>query len=247
MAEGLDHPFSVSAAQAALGRVHLRRGDFERAAAMLESALAICETAQLPLLYPFAASPLGAAYARLGRMPDALPLLEQAVERAAAMRRMVDQSLWMYWQSEAVLLDGRQEEGTELAARALHVAATHKERGYEAWILRLLGDVHAQQGPPAFAGAEQHYRQSLAIAESLGMRPLVARCCLSLGELQHRQGRSDAPDTLRTAYAMCREMEMTYWLHHVEAALERAGAPPTPPPEEHSWTTTKNALERSVP
>lgn len=245
MAEGLDHPFSVSAAQAALGRVYLRQGDFERAAAVLESALAICESSQLPLLYPFGASPLGAAYARLGRTADALPLLEQAVDRAAAMRRMVDQSLWMYWLGEALLLDGRQDAAAEWAKRALQVAISHKERGYEAWILRLLGDVVGQEG--ALDLAEQHYRQSLAIAEALGMRPLIARCCLSLGELQHRLERSEARDTLHTARALCREMEMTYWLGQVETALGRADAPPTPIPEERQWITMRNALERSGP
>ena len=31
-----------------------------------------------------------------------------------------------------------------------------------------------------------HYRQALALADELGMRPLVAHCHLGLGKLYHR-------------------------------------------------------------
>jgi tetratricopeptide (TPR) repeat protein len=37
--------------------------------------------------------------------------------------------------------------------------------------------------------AEAHYRQALALAEELGMRPLVAHCHLGLGKLYARIGR----------------------------------------------------------
>ena len=36
--------------------------------------------------------------------------------------------------------------------------------------------------------AEEHYRQALARADELGMRPLVAHCHLGLGKLYRRTG-----------------------------------------------------------
>ena len=51
-----------------------------------------------------------------------------------------------------------------------------KERGYEAHALRFLGEVAAQRQPPQVAQAEAYYRQALALAEELGMRPLQAHC-----------------------------------------------------------------------
>jgi hypothetical protein len=50
------------------------------------------------------------AYALAGRTIDALPLLEQAVEQAVAMRYMLDHALRVAWLSEAYLLAGRLAE-----------------------------------------------------------------------------------------------------------------------------------------
>jgi class 3 adenylate cyclase/tetratricopeptide (TPR) repeat protein len=247
-AEALDHPFSLSAARAALGRVHLRRGQHDLAARQLEAALAIADASQIPLLYPFSAAPLGAAYARMGRSDEALELLEQSVERAASMRRMVDQSLWMYWLGEAVLLGGQVERGTELIARARQASVSYGERGYEAWILRLLGDALCSAGQASYAEAEAHYRQSLAMAEARGMRPLIARCHLSLGELHRLAGdMQPAHAALSVAHELCREMDMTFWLSETQTALARIDAAPGPTLEGVPWSKPKSVRESSEP
>jgi hypothetical protein len=41
--------------------------------------------------------------------------------------------------------------------------------------MALVAEIHAQT-PAALADAEQHYRGALALAETLGMRPLQRRC-----------------------------------------------------------------------
>jgi hypothetical protein len=61
--------------------------------------------------------------------------------------------------------------------------------------------------------AETHYRQALALAEALGLRPLVAHCQLGLGALYRRTGaRQQARELLTTAATMFAEMDMRYWL-----------------------------------
>jgi hypothetical protein len=66
--------------------------------------------------------------------------------------------------------------------------------------------------------ADDHLRNALALAEELGMRPLVARCHLSLGMLARRMGKQQvAQDHLTTAATMCREMGMRFWLEQAEA------------------------------
>ena len=58
-----------------------------------------------------------------------------------------------------------------------------------------------------------HYRQALALAERLGMRPLVAHCHLGLGKLSLRTGqREPAQEHLTTAMTMYREMDMRFYL-----------------------------------
>ena len=77
-----------------------------------------------------------------------------------------------------------------------------------------------QREPPERDQAEAHYRQALALAEELGMRPLQAHCHLSLGTLYATIGRrAEARAELDTAITLYRAMDMTFWLPQTEAAL----------------------------
>ena len=68
--------------------------------------------------------------------------------------------------------------------------------------------------------AWQHACQALALAEELGMRPLVANCHLGLGTLYRKVGRGEqAGAELATAAELYRAMEMTFRLEKAEAAL----------------------------
>ena len=63
-----------------------------------------------------------------------------------------------------------------------------------------------------------------ALADELGMRPLVAHCHLGLGKLYRRTGkRQEAEEHLTTAAAMYREMDMRFWLDEAEAELAALG------------------------
>jgi len=74
--------------------------------------------------------------------------------------------------------------------------------------------------PPDPEAAVSRFREALAVAEELEMRPLQAHCHLGLGKLYRPMGRANESRVeLSTAVAMLREMEMTYWLPDAEAAL----------------------------
>jgi tetratricopeptide (TPR) repeat protein len=125
---------------------------------------------------------------------------------------------------EAYLLAGRRADASDTAVRGLALARAHKERGNEAWGLRLMGQVAAHADPPAFEQAEGYYRQALALAEELGMRPLAAHCHLGLGTLYQQLGRDEqARAALATSAEAYRAMDMPYWLAKAEAALAAAG------------------------
>jgi tetratricopeptide (TPR) repeat protein len=112
----------------------------------------------------------------------------------------------------------------ELALRALALSREHKERGHEAYALRLLGEIAVRRKPPERDQAGDYYRQALALAEALGMRPLVAHCHLGLGTLYAKIGRrAEARADLSAAIALYRAMDMTFWLPEAEAALMRIG------------------------
>jgi tetratricopeptide (TPR) repeat protein len=126
---------------------------------------------------------------------------------------------------EAGLLADRLEDALAAATRGLTLASERGHRGTEAWALRLLGEIASRGDPPHVETAEGHYRQALALAEELGMRPLVAHCHLGLGKLYRRTGRrQEAQEHLATATTMYREMDMRFWLEQAQAEMrELAG------------------------
>ena len=218
IAEAGDSPFSRTEAYASIGRLSLRQGDVPTAIPLLERRLGVCQAANIQQLVPWAASDLGTAYALSGRMAEALPLLEQAVAQATAMRS--NTSLWPVQLGLGYLLAGRREDALLSAQHALALAHTQRERGYQAHALRLLGDIYTQHEPPDVVPAETHYQQALALAEELGMRPLQAHCHRGLGTLYATTSqREQARRELATAIEMYRAMAMTFWLPQAEAAL----------------------------
>jgi tetratricopeptide (TPR) repeat protein len=169
------------------------------------------------------AAALGAAHTLGGRVADALPLLTRALAQTTATGMVGDQALCRLALGEAYLLAGRLEEAHALAERTLALAREHQERGNEAFALHLLGEIAARCEPLERDQAEALYRQALALAEELGMRPLQAHCHLSLGKLYATLGRrAEARTELDTAITLYRAMDMTFWLPQAETALVQA-------------------------
>ena len=85
-------------------RVGVTKGDFARAVAVLDRGLRTDPGEPIGRAWPFLASALGTAWIGLGRLDDALPLLEQAVERAVAMKLMANHPLRLVRLAEAHLV-----------------------------------------------------------------------------------------------------------------------------------------------
>jgi tetratricopeptide (TPR) repeat protein len=163
---------------------------------------------------------LGRAYSLTGRHSQGLPFLEQGEKESESVMALHFLSLHVAWLGEEHLLSGRPDEAAVHAARAINLARERKERGAEAWALRLLGEIHSHPDALDPEKAEENYRQALALAEELGMRPLIAHCRKGLGALYGRTGQEEKARTeLTAAMDMYREMEMTFWLEKAEAAM----------------------------
>jgi len=151
---------------------------------------------------------------------EALPLLQPAAAQDPSRGMTAAHARWVAYLSEAYLLTGRRDEATGLARSALAFARDLKARGNEAYALWLLGEIHTHQAPLEVEAAEGAYRQALALAEELGMRPLQAHCHRGLGLLYAATGqREQARTELSTAIEMYQSMDMTFWLPQAEAAL----------------------------
>jgi class 3 adenylate cyclase/tetratricopeptide (TPR) repeat protein len=220
IAEAVTHSGSLMVASFGIGLLALRQGDLSRALPLLERAIGICREADLPSWFPRMAPALGAAYALGGRIADAVALLTQAMEQTTTMGMVGYQALCGLSLGEAQMVAGRLEGAYTLGEQGVALARQHKERGHQAYALRLLGEITTRREPPEHEQAQAHYRQAVALAEELGMRPLVAHCHLGLGKLYRRTGdRAKAHEHLMTASAMYREMDMAFWLEKAETEL----------------------------
>ncbi|MGH7358650.1 MAG: hypothetical protein ACREJR_07550, partial [Candidatus Rokuibacteriota bacterium] len=216
LAEAEERPREIIAAHAALGAVCLEKGDHFRAALLLERALTLARSWNIADWSSGAAS--GLAYARMlaGRLSEAFATLQASDTPGHIVTALGAESLRLRYLAHGLLAAGRMEEAAKEAERALEVARHGSERGHEAWLLHLLGDVSIRSDPPDAAMAEARYRAALDLADQRGMRPLVAHCHLALGLLHRRAGdRARTDDHLTTATAMFREMDMRFWLEAV--------------------------------
>jgi class 3 adenylate cyclase/tetratricopeptide (TPR) repeat protein len=217
-AEAHEPRYSLPFAAWSAGYASLRRGDLGPATAMLELAADRSRAARLPIVFPAAASMLGLAHALAGRHAHAVALLDEAVARAGLGW---SHSLPFACLAEGYVLAGRADEAEREASRALDLARAKGERGIEAWILRVLGEIGSRGDTPR-AAALDAYRAALALAAELDMRPLAALCHLGMGKLHGRIGApARARAHLDTSVALLRSMGMRLWLDDAEASLAR--------------------------
>jgi tetratricopeptide (TPR) repeat protein len=166
------------------------------------------------------AAAVGVAYIREGRIANAIRLLTQALEQSTAAERVPFETLCHLGLGEAQERAGHLENAYAHAERALMLARTHQEQSNQAYALRLLGAITVRYGPATCDQAGEYYHQALALAEELGMRPLVAHCHCGLGMLYVKTGQAEQARTaLSTAMTLYRTMDMTFWLPQAEAAL----------------------------
>jgi tetratricopeptide (TPR) repeat protein len=203
-----------------LGHLYLAQGDLEQAVRVLDQGLALCRASGDRTNFRTIAAGLGYAYVRQARLAEGRALLEEAISESLRTGALQNQSLRVAWLSEVSRLAGRGEEAWHHAYQALDLARQRKERGNEAHALHQLGVVQAHANPPDVAQTEAQYRQALALAAELGMRPLAAHCHLGLGTLYMKlSDQEQATAELSLAIDLYRAMKMTFWLPEAEAAL----------------------------
>ena len=149
--------------------------------APLERAMGICQEADLLLFVPRVAAAWGQRIA----CPDASPTLwrcSRRLEQTRATDMAGFQALCsLPWEKRSCW--PVVEEAQVLAEQALALTRAHQELGNQAYALRLLGEIAARRDPPEVDLAAAHYQEALALADELGMRPLVAHCHRGLGTL----------------------------------------------------------------
>jgi TolB-like protein/class 3 adenylate cyclase/predicted ATPase len=160
----------------------------------------------------------GEATTGIARIRDGLAAREATGARAAT-------PLFFTLLAEALALAGKIEEGIAALDDALAKAAVSGERGWDAEIHRLCGELTSRLAHPDPAKAEDSFRTALAIAREQGTRGYELRAATSLARLRRDQGRrGEARDLLAPIYGWFTEGFDTPDLKEAKALLDELGA-----------------------
>ena len=224
IAESADHPWSLVLALHGAGVARASGGDFAGAASDLQRGTALCDDWNITLIWPLLAGTLGWVRTLSGQINEGLRLLDESDARARSMGFLVTVAFLQPYLVEAHVVARRLEDAERCAQSALALLRDRATRGYEAMVLRLLGQIAGYRDPPDLGAAEQHYRDAIVLASQLGMRPLVAHCHADLAKLYQHSGKHDhARERFDAATTMYREMDMRFWLEKAEPEWKASG------------------------
>jgi class 3 adenylate cyclase/tetratricopeptide (TPR) repeat protein len=220
LAEPMQLPFAVSEAHLSASWIHLRKGDWTEARALIERGIEVIRTGNIALNLPGAVAISALVLAQLGEQDEALTRLREGAE---LLERQAARGVASYGTlGRAALLLGQLDEAQSLGERATKYSPFRY--GVAAHGLHLLGDIASHPDRFDAERGEAYYREALALAEPRRMRPLIAHCYLGLGKLYRRTSkREQAREHLTTATTMYREMGMTHWLEQAEAQMKALG------------------------
>jgi predicted ATPase len=146
------------------------------------------------ILQGWADAQKGEAMTGIARIRDGLAASEATGSRVAT-------PLFLALLAEALALAGKIEEALAALDDALATAAISGEKGYNAKIHRLRGELTGRLPYPDPAKAEESFRTALAIAREQGTRGYELRAATSLARLWREQGRrTEAHDLLAPVY-----------------------------------------------
>jgi class 3 adenylate cyclase/tetratricopeptide (TPR) repeat protein len=218
------HPWNLVNMSWQIAWSYALQGDLDRAKPLADQAIELCRQWGFSRSLGQVMSVLGRILVLSGRATEAVELLEQGLRRTDAVGHTWLRCPRLSDLGEAYLMVGRVQDAAACATEAVESARERGERGFEAWALRLQAEVALAAQPPDAVTAEERYREAMALAGALEMRPLLAHCHLGLGKLYLRTDkREQAREHLATAMTMYREMGMAYWLEKAEAETTELG------------------------
>jgi DNA-binding SARP family transcriptional activator len=174
------------------GRLLNAMGDFQAAIRAYQAGFAVYrEDCHGNFYFPLAWG-LGLAYALAGHVNESLAQFEEAKAFAVHRGTKAFSGMWLLHFGRALLAAERLDDAAQMAREALTVNSKNGERPGEAGSLGLLAEVAMRRDSVPGGELEDYALRALALAESMEMRPLAARCHLRLAWWYARTGRADA-------------------------------------------------------
>lgn len=208
LAERSGHEWSLAFARCTLGICDFQRGRLRDACDSFAVARELQRGASGEARFMLPGHVIGSAFALAGRREEGLQLVEASAREVAPRGLGPTRQGGLATLARWHLREGRVAEARAHAEEALRLARIYGQRAGEAASLHILAEVLARAEVPALAerrpgapraGAATVCLDALARAESLGMRPLAARCQATLGDLWERSGDLEGAQRARAA------------------------------------------------
>lgn len=182
-------PFVRARALAAVGFVHVLRGEPEDAGSLLAEALELCAEQRYTYFHGILSAFAGMRLTQLARIDEGIALMQQSLER---LRKIGSELLLTVVRADlatALAARGRIDEGLETIAEGLACVERNGEHWGEAELFRTRGELLLARSLQDTAEAEICLRNALAIATAQGAKLYWLRAATSLARLCERLGR----------------------------------------------------------
>ena len=183
-AEASDPRYALLHACWTLGEVHTHRASIAPGIPPLERALALILDRGDFFIASNVLGSLGYLQALSGDFDTGIARMRDAIGVKPQWR--IGLSRLVARLGEAYLLAGRSVEARASAGQCLELTRAHGERGYEAWGLRLLGEIELLDDAPD--EAQENLESALVMSDELGMKPMAAHCHAAMARVYRRRG-----------------------------------------------------------
>jgi class 3 adenylate cyclase/tetratricopeptide (TPR) repeat protein len=201
------------------GFVYAAKGEWDASIAAYQQALA---RAPDPFETAVVLGSLGDAYREQGKVAEAIPLLEQAVQDAQQYRSRQVQSWFFTFLGRAYGAQGRTAEAREWICQGLALATTIANPWGIGLAQRALGWLALVSG--ACAEAEQALHDALHTLSSIHCRMEIGRTHLDLAALAFIQCNPDtATEHLSLAAAWFKKLQVPRWVEQTEQFAREYG------------------------
>ena len=168
--------------------IHLYRGESAEALALGEEIIALCEEYEFPQEAQWARGFQGSALAIGGRTADGVAQLQASLDALHALRSGLTRTMFLSLLADALLRDGRADDGLAIVAEGFVHAEQTGECGFLAELHRIGGELLVLKGNET--AAENAFQLALDVSRQQQARSFELRAATALARLLRDSGRT---------------------------------------------------------
>ena len=161
----------------------------------------------------------------IGNPSDAVQMLSTSIAALRSSGAMTWALTWSQWLALAYAQIGKSDEVWRCVSEALKLIEESNQRGAEAEVYRVAGEIALMSSEPDVAKAQSYFGRALVVANQQQAKSLELRTAMSLARLWRSQGKSQqARELLAPVYGWFTEGFDTLDLKEAKALLDEVHA-----------------------